>query len=171
MRAGRRWAARTPEPEQAAALVKRALVESRATSVKIDAIGVGWGLAGDARRIARELDWEVAVHPVTVSREAHDPKRFHNLRSELWWMARELSQQGAWDLSCAEGIDTVIAELALPRWDPDLADRVQVEPKDDIRARTGGKSPDDADALLLAYYVPKDAQGSYWEALQAGRLR
>lgn len=172
MRAGRRWAGRTPEPEQAAALVKRALAETRATSVKIDAIGVGWGLASDVRRIIRtELDWECAVYPVTVSKEAHDPKRFHNLRSELWWMARELSQQGAWDLSCAEDIDTVIAELALPRWDPDLAGRVQVEAKDDIRARTGGKSPDDADALLLAYYVPRDAQGAYWQALTSGRLR
>jgi hypothetical protein len=46
-----------------------------------------------------------------------------------------------------------------------------IEPKDKIRERTGGKSPDDADALLLAYYVPKDGQGAYWEALQAGRLR
>jgi hypothetical protein len=105
-----------------------------------------------------------------VSESARDPKRFHNLRSELWWMARELSQQGAWDLSCAEDAGTVIAELALPRWDPDLADRVQVEPKDDIRARTGGKSPDDADALLLAYYVPRDAMAGYWGALTSGKL-
>lgn len=171
MRAGRRWAERTPEPEQAEALVKRALIESRATSVKIDAIGVGWGLAGDVRRVARELDWDVAVHPVKVSKEAHDPVRFPTLRSELWWMARELSQQQAWDLSVMQAADTVLGELVVPRWKPDAAGRVQVEKKEDTKARTGGKSPDDADALLLAFYVPRDAQGAYWQALTAGKLR
>jgi len=173
MRAGRRWAARTPEPEQAAELVMRAILESGATSVKVDAIGVGWGLAGDVRqRIRRgDVSHDCTVHAVKVSEAASDPKRFKNLRSELWWMARELSQQQAWDLSAAEAADTVCGELVLPRWKPDPAGRVQVEPKDDIRARTGGKSPDDADALLLAYHVPADAQGSYWAALTSGKLR
>ena len=173
MRAGRRWAERTPEPEQAAALVMRAITESRATSVKVDAIGVGWGLCGDVRqRIKRgDIGRECAVHAVKVSEAASEPARFKNLRSQLWWMGRELSQQQAWDLSAAEAAGTVIAELVIPRWKPDPAGRVQVEPKDDIRARTGGKSPDDADALLLAYYVPRDAQGAYWQALTSGRLR
>jgi hypothetical protein len=172
MRAGRRWAARTPEPEQAAELVMRAILESGATSVKVDAIGVGWGLAGDVRQRIRRGDvrHDCKVHAVKVSEAASDPKRFKNLRSELWWMARELSQQQAWDLSATEGADTVCGELALPRWKPDPAGRIQVEPKDDIRARTGGKSPDDADALLLAYYVPRDATGAYWDALTSGKL-
>ena len=52
----------------------------------------------------------------------------------------------------------------------DATGRIFVEPKDDIRDRANGQSPDDADALLLAYYVPKDAQGSYWAALTSGRL-
>jgi hypothetical protein len=172
MRAGRRWAARTPEPEQAAELVMRAIAESGATSVKVDAIGVGWGLAGDVRQRIRRGDvrHQCAVHAVKVSEAASDPARFKNLRAELWWTGRELSQQQAWDLSGAEQADTVCGELALPRWKPDPAGRVQVEPKDDIRARTGGKSPDDADALLLAYYVPKDGQGAYWAALTSGKL-
>jgi hypothetical protein len=49
--------------------------------------------------------------------------------------------------------------------------RILIESKDDIRSRTGGQSPDDADALLLAYHVPKDAQTAYWAALTSGRLR
>jgi hypothetical protein len=172
MRAGRRWAARTPEPEQAAELVMRAILESGAVSVKVDAIGVGWGLAGDVRQRIRRGDvrHDCKVHAVKVSEAASDPKRFKNLRSQLWWMGRELSQQQAWDLSGTDGADTVCGELALPRWKPDPAGRVQVEPKDDIRARTGGKSPDDADALLLAYYVPRDATGAYWDALTSGKL-
>ena len=173
MRAGRRWAERTPEPEQATSLVMRAIAETGATAVKVDAIGVGWGLAGDVRgRIARgDVPHACTVHAVKVSEAASDPARFKNLRSELWWMARELSQQQAWDLSSAAAADTVCGELVIPRWKPDPAGRIQVEPKDDIRSRTGGKSPDDADALLLAYYVPKDGQAGYWEALKAGRLR
>ena len=171
MRAGRRWAGRTPEPEQAEALLKRALAESGATSVKIDVIGVGWGLCSAARKIVKEVGWECAVHPVDVRKEPSDKRRFKNLRSELWWMARELSQSQAWDLSVAEDAETVCGELVIPRWEPDPAGRVIVEPKEDTKARTGGKSPDDADALLLAYHVPRDGQASYWEALKGGKLR
>jgi len=173
MRAGRRWAQRTPEPEQAVSLIMHAIRETGATSVKVDGIGVGWGIAGDVRgRIARgDIGRDCQVHIVKVSSEPHDKQRFPTLRSELWWMARELSEQQAWDLSVAEGADKLLGELVMPRWKPDTAGRNQVERKEETKQRTGGKSPDDADALLLAYYVPKDAQGAYWTALTSGKLR
>lgn len=86
-------------------------------------------------------------------------------------IGRESSQKRQWDLSgMAEGEKTR-TELLLPRWRQDAKGRIFIEEKADIRARTGGKSPDDADALLLAYYVPKDAQGAYWQALTSGKLR
>jgi hypothetical protein len=174
IKAGRRWAQRTPEPEQAGNLLMHAIAETGATSVKVDAIGVGWGLVGEVRnRIKRgDAGREVAVHAVMVSEKSSQPEKYLNLRAQLWWeIGRVSSQRQEWDLSSMEGADTTNAQLLIPRWQPDSKGRVQIESKDDIRARTGGQSPDDADALLLAYYVPKDAQSAYWAALTSGRLR
>jgi hypothetical protein len=65
--------------------------------------------------------------------------------------------------------DTTIAQLLTPRYEEDVKGRVKIEKKDDIRVRTG-RSPDQADALLLAFYVARDGQAAYWEALGSGRL-
>lgn len=173
MRAGRRWAIRSNDPEQAAALVIRAVRESGATSVKVDGNGVGWGLVGDVRgRIRRgDAGRDATVHSVMVGEASSQPKVYANLKAELWWViGREGSQKREWDLSQAEEGAKVREELLMPRYLEDAKRRILIEPKDDIRARTGGESPDDADALLLAYYVPVDAQGAYWAALTSGRM-
>jgi hypothetical protein len=105
-----------------------------------------------------------------VAEAAADPVRFINKRAEQWWViAREGSQQRLWDLSQMDDADTTIAQLLTPRYEEDVKGRVKIEKKDDIRVRTG-RSPDQADALLLAFYVARDGQAAYWEALGSGRL-
>jgi hypothetical protein len=166
LRAGRRWAQRTPEPEQAALLVLHAIHETGATSVKVDAIGVGWGLAGELRNMGRRGDHHARIHVVNVAEKASDPAKYANLRAQLWFEIGRLgSQRREWDLSVMEAADVTNGQLLMPRWDPDVKGRVQVEPKDDIRARTGGGSPDDADALLLAFHVPRSATQDYFDQL------
>jgi hypothetical protein len=172
VRAGRRWAVRTSDPEAASRLIRDAICESGAVSVKVDATGVGWGITGLLRDWGRRGDHQAQVHAVMVGEKSSEPEKYANLRAELWWVIGRMgSQRQEWDLSQMQAADTAAGELLLPRWKPDAKGRVLIEAKDDIRARTGGKSPDDADALLLAYYVPRDAQGSYWEALTSGKLR
>lgn len=150
--AGREWRIRTDRPEKIAPLVLRALRESGATSVKIDSIGVGFGVIGELRNAASRHEHNARIVGVNVSNAAADKKKFVNLRAEIWWtIGRELSASGGWDLSQMDNADTVAAQLCWPRWFDDTKGRIQVEPKDDIRKRTG-KSPDNADALLLAYY-------------------
>jgi len=58
-------------------------------------------------------------------------------------------------VSTMEEADRTIAELCMPLYDHDPKGRIRVEPKDDIRKRTNGRSPDDADAWLLSYYQPR----------------
>jgi hypothetical protein len=172
IRAGRRWAKKTDNPEMAAPLVQAAILQTGATSVKVDGIGIGWGLAGELRNAKDRGEHGAQIHVVMVSEKAHEPEKYANLRSELWWViARVGSQRREWDLSEMDGAEVTCAQLLMPRWRPDAKGRIQVEPKADIRARTSGKSPDDADALNLAYYVPRNAQSSYFEALTSGRLR
>jgi len=50
-----------------------------------------------------------------------------------------------------------VKQLIAPRWRPDSAGRIQVEKKDETKKRLG-RSPDDADALLLAFYKPPVAR-------------
>lgn len=150
--AGREWRIRTDRPEKIAPLVLRAIRESGATAVKIDSIGVGFGVIGELRNAASRHEHNARIIGVNVSENPRDKKKFANLRAEMWWtIGREMSSQGLWDLSKMENADITAAELLQPRWELDTKGRIIIEPKDKIRDRTG-KSPDHADALLLAYY-------------------
>lgn len=153
MRAGRRWQVQSADPEIVARTVVDAAKEMGAEGVKVDAIGVGWALVPLIRRDLRG----VPVHPVNVAEAAPDGpngERYVNLRAALWWeVGRMLSKQRAWDLTDVD--DRTLAELAEPRWREDKTGRVLVEPKDQVRKRLG-RSPDDADALLLSFYTPPE---------------
>jgi hypothetical protein len=89
---------------------------------------------------------------------------FHNARAEMWWHVRELARTGGIDLSRAENADTVIAQLAEPTWSVSATNgKILVEPKEEIRRRLG-RSPDNADALLLAFYTAGGQGGAFTEA-------
>ncbi len=171
IRAGRQWKHRSDRPEEICRLLLRVVLETGATSVKVDSIGVGAGVVGEMRNLRARGDHDAAVHGINVAEQAGDPAKYLNKRAEIWWeIGRVGSQRREWDLSVMEAADTTVAQLLQPRYLEDIKGRIQIEPKDDIRARTGG-SPDEAEALLLAFVVPRNAQSSYFEALTSGRLR
>ena len=150
--AGRQWSDHSADPEILVNLAMLALRETGASSINIDTIGVGYGVAGHLRDQCREAGLEVDVVSINVAERAQDPTRFINLRAELWWqVGRDLSKDEAWDL--AEVDDGVISQLVAPKYSVARSGRIQVEAKDDVRRRIG-RSPDDADALLLAFYRP-----------------
>lgn len=153
VKAGRVWTSRSDRPEELAPLVLTAIRATGATSVKIDSIGIGWGLVGELRNRAARREHSAQVIAVNVAEKATDPKKYVNLRAQIWWeIGRQLSASRGWDLSGMDNADQTVAELLEPRWEQDTSGRIRVEPKDDIRERTGGRSPDHADALLLAFY-------------------
>lgn len=147
MRAGRRWSIRSADPEKVLAKALEAIDEAQPSAVKIDSIGIGWGLMGSIRAARRGLH----VVGVNVSTAAASKTRFANLRAELWWeVARQLSIDRAWDLSVLD--DQTLVELTAPRWGADRSGRTLIESKDDVRKRLG-RSTDNADALILAFYA------------------
>jgi hypothetical protein len=150
--AGREWRELSEDPATIAPMVVRAIVESGATRVKIDEIGVGRGLIGELRN---RRDVSARIVPVNVAARAREPSKFSNVRAEMWWeVGRELSRLGGWDLSVMENADTTVAQLLQPGWDTAPAGgAIRIESKDEIRKRLK-RSPDNADALLLAYYEP-----------------
>ena len=151
-RAGRVWRKSTPDSPEAVDLVLRAIAETGATAVHIDSIGVGWGVAGSLQEKRSQGVHGARVVKVNVGTTARDSKRFPKLRDELWWtVGRQLSEDRAWDLSGLD--DQTVSQLCAPKYGIDVSGRIKVEPKEDTIKRIG-RSPDDADALLLAFYSP-----------------
>ncbi len=168
MVAGREWRELSDQPETISRLILRAIKESGATAVKIDSIGVGAGVVGEMRNLKAAGVHNARVTGVNVAEKASDPSKYFNLRSQLWWEVGRLSSQDrAWDLSRMENADTTVAQLLETHYGHDLKGRVKVEPKDDIRKRIG-RSPDNADALLLAFYVPHSGATEWFEAAMTG---
>lgn len=132
------------DPIKAADQLVALIQDWNLTRVNIDVIGVGWGLAG----ILRKALPDVAVQGINFAAKSNYPKKFYNLRAECWWHGRDLARDRAWSLTALD--DDAIAELTMPRYEIRNG-KILIEPKDDVRERLG-RSPDIADALLLAFF-------------------
>lgn len=135
--------------------VVAAINDQELQRVTVDVIGVGWGVYSRLRELSKHINPQTGTHnaeviPFNASERAQDPKRFHNRRAEVWWqIGREYTRKKLWDLSMID--DDTLAELTEPKYAiVDSTGKVKVELKDEIRARLG-RSPDMADALIMAF--------------------
>lgn len=115
--------------------------ETRATSARVDYIGVGRGVVDRARELERP------VIGVNVGNPARDREGFVNLRAEGFWGLRERFQEGTIDLDPED--DDLAAQLVELKFKRTSAGKIQIESKDEM-ARRGVASPDDADACMLS---------------------
>ncbi len=156
-RVGRVWRDHSPDVMSVVGLVVQVIRETGATSVKIDEIGIGRGVVDRLEELRQQGVHSAQIHGVNVGSAAHSPTEYKNLRAQMWWdLGRGLSQDRIWDFSGLEqeDRDALFAQMiAVKQLPPDSAGRNRIEPKEDTK-KTLGHSPDDADALLLAFYVP-----------------
>lgn len=120
--------------------------------IVVDDDGVGGGVV-DTGRIEKFnfIGVSSAARPV----EPLD-QDYPNVRSWLWFSMVELAMKGGctWKVlarDCPGCIPDLREQLIGPLYTLDTRGRRVVEPKDDMKERTG-RSPDDADAVNLAYY-------------------
>lgn len=110
-------------------------------NVHLDDIGIGRGVSD--RLIEKGYD----ICPVSVGERANDSETYMNLKAELWWAGREWLKRE----------DTAVCDtgnwyqLLWLRYKVNSERKVQAEPKQDMKKRTG-KSPDTADAFMLTFY-------------------
>lgn len=130
--------------------------------ILVDVIGVGAGV------VDRLEELEYAVRGINVGRKSTATDisgeiGFRNLRSELWWMMRELLDPvNRHDIALPPD-DLMTGDLTAPQYKYTSTGMIQVESKDDIRTRIG-RSTDGADAVMLAFYIasfPKMASIAY----------
>jgi hypothetical protein len=146
------WHGQTPDWPQATGHVVDAIRTTGATRVKVDVIGIGWGVVGRLEELREQGAHHCEVIGVNVGDSPHDPSRFVKLRDEIWWtVGRDLTRSLAWDLRGVD--DATVGQLIAPKYGVDSAGRIKVERKEETRKRIG-RSPDRADALLLAFYEP-----------------
>jgi hypothetical protein len=128
---------------------------SERVRVKIDAIGVGWGVAGLLQEWGSEGRHGGEIIAVNVAQAAHDREQFANQRAEMWWTMREILQPGEdGEQELALDIDERTArQLAAPSYRSNSSGRILIESKADMSKRGVG-SPDRAEAILLALFEP-----------------
>jgi len=146
---------RIADTMQTVGTVVEAIRELRPWRVKVDVIGIGRGVVDRLVELKREGHDDLAkvdIIGVNVGERSSEPHRFVNLRSEVWWnVGRVLSEEGGWDLSDLD--DDFAVAISSPAYTLDSAGRIRVEPKNETKEKLG-RSPDDADAVLLAFYAP-----------------
>ncbi len=121
--------------------IKRIITNEDPKKVYIDCIGVGAGVVDRLQEMGYDC-----VEGINVGRSANDKEKFKNLRAELYsdlrdWFYGELPVQ-------IPDLDELHADLCCFGFKETSSGQIQIESKDDLRAR-GIPSNDCADALML----------------------
>ena len=106
--------------------------------ILIDDIGVGGGVT-DALK-----EQGAPVVPINVGNKSDD-ERFYNLKTEMWWYAREQFEQGKVSII---NDPKLIRQLGSVNYFYKSNGKIMVEPKDETKKRLG-QSPDRADAFVM----------------------
>lgn len=127
-----------------AGYLKHAIEKEKPHRVYIDCIGIGAGVVDRLRELGFYF-----VEGINVARSANAKDKYRNLRAELWaemkdWLLQEMPVQIPDD-------DTLHGDLCNLGYKYDSNGRLQIESKDDLKAR-GMPSPDTADALALTFF-------------------
>jgi hypothetical protein len=127
-----------------AGLLKHIIENEKPHKVYIDCIGVG---AGVVDRL-KEHNFHF-VEGINVARSANNKTKFRNLRAELWHEMREwLIQEMPVEIPDKDELHGDLCNLG---YKYDSSGRLQIESKDDLKAR-GMPSSDTSDALSLTFY-------------------
>lgn len=121
----------------------------------VDGIGVGSGVVARLR----EQNHRTVAFIASAKSDATDRNGLLgmlNCRAAGWWRLRELLDPTLHAALCLPDDEELIGELAAPHWKLNSSGRIQIEPKDDIRARLG-RSTDRADAVIHACWASGDA--------------
>src|SRR5215813_13091167 len=150
------WSGHDPRGDVLAALLP---FKGRLNKVNVDTVGIGYYLAQHFR------DQRLPVQEINVGEKAHDTEKYVNRKAEVYWGLRRRAQDG--DLAGLTD-ERTIAQLAGIRYSHNSRGQIVIESKEDARKR-GVKSPDRAEAVMLAFAERRTALGviEYLKAEQA----
>jgi len=116
-----------------------------AENIFVDDAGLGGGVTDRLYELGHKIT------PVNFGASPIDKERFLNVRSECYWNMRDaFKPDGEAQLRMARKYEPLAMECVIAKKQLTSKGQIKLEPKDDIKKRTG-KSPDLADALALTY--------------------
>jgi hypothetical protein len=155
-------------------MVIRSIKETGARAVKIDDIGLGGGVTDRLRELkysskpddaeAKAVLANVEIVPINVGEAPGTnlaDERFKNLRAELSWGMRTRFIDGS--IALEGDNDDLLSQAAQIKYKYTSSGEIQIEAKADMKKRTKGVSPDDWDALVLAFAKPQFAGAGVFE--------
>ncbi|OKP91315.1 phage terminase large subunit [Paenibacillus sp. P32E] len=116
-------------------------------TVKIDDDGVGGGVTDRIREVVREEGLNITVVDCHNGGKAFDPEHYENWGTEAWANVRDLLQ--AEDIQIPNDED-LIGQLSTRKYSVTSKGKIILESKKEMKKR-GLRSPDRADALILAF--------------------
>lgn len=146
LRRGKRYrtydSTRSMDTMEISGLIIRALEDTGASVVRVDAIGIGKGVYDRLRELNKP------VVPIIASQQASDPETFENLRAEMGWGIRERFEAGDIDVDPED--EELASESTRIRYKLSSRGRIILESKDSMRQR-GLPSPDHFDTMAMCF--------------------
>lgn len=127
-----------------------------AAQVKVDEIGIGKGVTDRGKELGEPF---VGIN---VGEAANDSEHFANRRAELWWGIRDRFESGDIDLDPKD--EALAAELLTIRYKRNSRGQILIESKDEAKRR-GVRSPNRAEALMLAFAEPREDDSPTFKVL------
>jgi len=131
--------------------VVAAVDNNHATPIAVDVIGIGGGVVDRLNEQGYSVQGVNVGHGSTAT-DASGEIGFVNLRSQLWWMMRELLDPANSPTLALPPDDRLTGDLVTPQYGYTSTGKIKVESKDDMRKRIG-RSTDSADAVMLSIYA------------------
>lgn len=144
----------------AAEALAKSLGQTDPVQVKIDDIGLGFGIRDILKAWGSEQRHGARIIGVGAGSTASDPSRWANVRAEMWDNLRAEIVAGERRLEIPR---SAMADLSGPERGWTSSGAMKLESKDHMKAR-GIRSPDEGDAIALSLYVPPGANAKFYDA-------
>lgn len=165
-----------PNTMETAGNVARLIRENKAVCCKIDEIGIGKGVVDRLQEQVEEGELDCEIIGINVGQPPSEEGKlyFVNLRAELWWVMRERFQatDETTTIDIDSGDDVLAGQLSDMKFKRTSRGHILIESKKDMKKR-GKPSPDEADAIMLAFAEPieEDEEPIYTRATWGRRNR
>lgn len=125
----------------------------QAKIIKIDSVGVGTGVEGRLSELGLNTI-RINAGELPAGDSEKEKEKYINKRAQMYWCLREMlnpdTQVNPFPIGLPND-EEMIEELLSTRYKINSRGQIQIEPKEDIKARIG-RSPDKADALAICMY-------------------
>lgn len=126
-----------------------------------DDVAVGGGVTDRLREMKER------VLPINGGNEALQKDRYSNLKTEMWWHARQLFKEGTVSIF---NDPILMRQLSAVKYTYRSNGKLMIEPKKEVKRRIG-QSPDRADALILMLWGAKFIRDPAREFIRQGVSR